>query len=74
MTKRVEMTTAFIYPRRYFKKENRIINDLSSPSVCTGLQQRVSIVGEVSPVLIKFILPLEREECLTQFLPIHLLF
>jgi len=40
MTKRVEMTTAFIYPRRYFKKENRIFSMISPPPVSALVSSR----------------------------------
>lgn len=55
------------------KRKYSIINDLPSPSSSTGLQQRISLVGEVGPVLIKFYQLREREERLTPFLLLHLL-
>lgn len=50
-----ERPAAFIYLNMSFKKRKySILNALSSPHFSIGLQQRVSIVGEVGPGLIKF--------------------
>lgn len=35
--------------------------------------KKVSIIGDVGPVLIKFYRLRRRKECFTQFLPLHLL-
>lgn len=46
------------------KRKCNILNDLPSPSFSPGLQQRISLVGEVGPVLIAFYQLREREELL----------
>lgn len=55
------------------KRKCNILNDLPSPSFSPGLQQRISLVGEVGPVLITFYQLREREERLTPLLLLHLL-